>query len=232
MVDRTAGSDPKTYYQGTKALEYERRRSSGPTWQREHALVMQLLDQIGVGSDSTVLDAPVGTGRFLPLYQSLACRVVGLDISRDMLRQAELYAQALGLDGLSLRQGNLAAIDLPNDTVDVAVCVRFAHLVDIRTFGVALAELARVCRGSILVTVPVWSRVRDAGLREGTVRLLARIRHRILLLVQARRRRTLRHRESVVRAEFVRRRLTIAEEFAYRQSHLTTYWMFHLVPKP
>jgi SAM-dependent methyltransferase len=228
MVDR----DPKAYYQGATAENYERRRSRKALWQREQSLVTELLHDIGVGPGSLVLDATVGTGRFFHLYRSLGCSIVGLDISSDMLRLADESAREVGLDDVSLRKGDITAIDLPDKSVDIVVCVRFANLVDLSTFTAALAEFARVSREIIIVSVPVWTPLLGAGLREGAVRLVARVKHRLALVARGHRKRTRRHRESAVRVEFARLGLMVAQEDVLEQSRLRTHWMFTVVLQP
>ena len=114
--------DPATHYRGRVAEEYEDRRRDQPEWRAEAEAVRRWLEDIPPGS--VVLDVPVGTGRFLKLYHELGLFCVGVDISADMLKQADVK------DTFAfLLQGD--ATDLPPGVpcADVAVCVRFVNWV-------------------------------------------------------------------------------------------------------
>lgn len=229
MSDRLQSTDPAIYYQGEIAATYESRRSAKETWRREEELVGRMLEVLGFGPGSIVLDAPVGTGRLLPLFESLGCDVVGLDVSSDMLEIAERRARELSFKSVVLFRGNLAMTGLPNDSVDIAICMRFAHLVDVASLGVAMSELARVSRGGVLVTVPLWNPILGSGIWEGSLRLLARTRYGLRGPHHRRRKRTLIHSESAVLDELQRRGFDIRGRQVVKGSHLKTYWMIHLV---
>lgn len=67
-----------------------------------------------------VLEIAVGTGLNLPLYPP-SCRVTGIDISAEMLEHARRRRDGLGR-GDELRLGDAESIDLPDHSVDTAVC--------------------------------------------------------------------------------------------------------------
>src|SRR5688572_1037332 len=71
-------------YYGKKAYEYDLGREDSEKWKVEYAAVKEAL----TGLSGSLLDAPCGTGRFFPIYKELGFRVLGLDISEDMLHQA------------------------------------------------------------------------------------------------------------------------------------------------
>lgn len=142
-------------YQGDEARSYEQKRTSDDKWQREQEAVESLLGQVASAS-SVVLDVPVGTGRFLPLYEALGCRAIGLDISPDMLEQAR--GRVGSTDRLSLAVADITALDMPDDEVDVALCVRFTNLVPLDTVEQAVRELARVSKGHVVLGVRTHSR--------------------------------------------------------------------------
>lgn len=70
------------HYYGQTAKDYEAKRQ-GITWELEDQFLIAGLDGV-----KSVLDCPVGTGRFLPFYQERNIKCVGVDISQDMLNQA------------------------------------------------------------------------------------------------------------------------------------------------
>jgi ubiquinone/menaquinone biosynthesis C-methylase UbiE len=55
-------------------------------------------------SNSLVLDAPCGTGKYFPLVAAAAHRVVGIDQSSGMLEQARARGIAVSLENVSLQQ--------------------------------------------------------------------------------------------------------------------------------
>lgn len=138
---------------------------------RKVAAIERALGTLGLsGQDLTVLDAPAGTGRFRTLWSAGRHRVVGLDGSLAMLT----VAQRRGWPGM-LVAGDLGA--LPMRSVDVAVCIRFFHLVrdaeDRRHF---LRELARVARVGVVIDVRHGLTLRGLGraVRRGFGRLAGR----------------------------------------------------------
>jgi len=135
------------HYFGAKATGYEEKRRKYPEWPHEHAAVARLLRDA-----QTVLDAPVGTGRFAPLY--VGRRVVGLDASRDMLDLAAIAMRENGV-AAELREHDLtrplaAIVPAP---VDVAVVIRFIGLLLPAEVPVVLRNVLAVSRRA-LVEIP------------------------------------------------------------------------------
>lgn len=111
-------SDPRTYYFGRHATEYDDKRRTKQRW----AFDLQSLPSMIKGARH-ILDCPVGTGRFLTIYQSMGIEVTGLDISPHMLTLAHEYG--IG----TMMEGDATAIPLPDNAVDTVVCFRlFFHL--------------------------------------------------------------------------------------------------------
>jgi ubiquinone/menaquinone biosynthesis C-methylase UbiE len=109
----------------------------------ESAIVHRLLDRLPPGR---ALDAACGTGRHAAHLASRGHEVVGVDGSPDMLARA-----AAKLPDADLRRGELDALPLPDDHVDLVVCaLALTHVPDLRP---VFAEFARVLRpGGHLVT--------------------------------------------------------------------------------
>jgi SAM-dependent methyltransferase len=148
MSDRARATAVK--YRGPIAHGYEAKRVGQPKWAAENAAVGAVLRRFPPGT--TVLDIPVGTGRFLPLYADLGLSVTGLDISKDMLRIARDKGH-----GFDLRTGDIFAIDMPDKSVDVAVSIRIMNLIGPDDMARALGELQRVARRSILFNLRIWT---------------------------------------------------------------------------
>ena len=94
-----------------------------------------------------VLDAACGTGRHSQWLAAQGHEVIGVDASPDMLAKARAK-----LPQARFELGDLAALPLPDTSVDAALCaLALVHLPGLRS---AFAELARVVRpgGRIVVS--------------------------------------------------------------------------------
>lgn len=116
-------------------------------WFRRHEVVYRrLADRC---ADRDVLEAGCGEGYGADLIADVAARVIGLDY--DELAVAHVRACYPRVD---VRHGNLAALPLPNTSVDVVVNFQvIEHLWDQPQF---VAECARVLRpgGVLLMSTP------------------------------------------------------------------------------
>ena len=143
----------------------------------------------GVGAGSAVLDVPVGTGRFLPLYAEIDARVIGVDLSEDMLAQARSrLAEYPNLDA-ALLLGDLTRLPTDDASVEVAVCIRFMNLVNLSVAQSALAEMKRVSAGRIILGIRVreaWHVRGDASFRIHGGRLARRVKSWSVSLVRHR----------------------------------------------
>jgi ubiquinone/menaquinone biosynthesis C-methylase UbiE len=139
-------------YRGDTARGYEDRRAGQPKWAAEQAAVDGMLMSFPAGT--TVLDIPVGTGRFLPLYALRGFKVTGIDISDDMIAQARAKGP---VDGVEIRRGDIFSIDIPDASVDLVLAIRIMNLIDASDMVRALGELQRVARGSIIFNIRIWA---------------------------------------------------------------------------
>ena len=136
-------------YFGFVAATYVNHRL-GPKWSSENAAVESLLASIPEGA--SVLDVPVGTGRFFPLYMARKLTVCGIDVSEDMLEQAARHAADIGAD-VALAKGDIRDLAFPDSHFDLVLCVRFLNLAGEAMMGDALKEIARVSRRGVLIGV-------------------------------------------------------------------------------
>lgn len=143
MAEKTARK-----YFGDIASTYDSKRTGQDKWLAEDAIVRDMLDDLPAGT--SVLDIPVGTGRFLPFYEAKGFDATGMDISRDMLA----YAKRKGTN-TALKEGNIFAIDMPDKSVDVVLAVRIMNLIDAKDMHISLCELQRVARQRIIFNLRV-----------------------------------------------------------------------------
>ncbi|MCB1685340.1 MAG: class I SAM-dependent methyltransferase [Pseudomonadales bacterium] len=148
-------------YTPTRAARYDtdhhRSLRARLTSRREQGNLLKALQfaglQLAAPLDSA-LDLPCGTGRFWkPIQAAGIGKLIAGDISTGMLgvaaenrRSADLPAQLLKLSAF--------AIALPDDSVDVAICMRFYHHLSRAEDRLRLlAELKRVARRYIAISL-------------------------------------------------------------------------------
>jgi ubiquinone/menaquinone biosynthesis C-methylase UbiE len=102
----------------------------------EEPFVRAFLSEIQPGR---TLDVAAGTGRFATILAELGHEVIAADLSLEMLERG----RAKGI-GASFLRGDMRAIPLRAESVDLAVCgLALTHVQDL---GQAIAEIARVVR--------------------------------------------------------------------------------------
>ncbi|MHB9286392.1 class I SAM-dependent methyltransferase [Halobacteriales archaeon Cl-PHB] len=107
------------------------------------------------------LDVGSGNGRHSAVLSRTADRVVGLDLSRDLLRQAAIRMDEGGWTA-DLLQGDAAGLPLADGAIDVAVYVAtLHHLPDRETRRHSLDEMARVLAPGGTALVSAWSTAAD-----------------------------------------------------------------------
>jgi ubiquinone/menaquinone biosynthesis C-methylase UbiE len=141
------GYDGSTKYDAAVAANYERDRIGEAHWQAEQDCVARHAASHRLG---TVLDLPVGTGRFLEMLAA-ADAYVGVDISEHMLAEARARATSLALKQVDLLKGDALALPFEAGRFDTTLCFRLAHLLPPALIPGLLAELARVTRGTLLL---------------------------------------------------------------------------------
>jgi ubiquinone/menaquinone biosynthesis C-methylase UbiE len=140
-------------YVGQAAAGYDAKRRDKPMWRREEEVLRSLLrPEPGL----QLLDCPVGTGRFLPLWTKYGYAVTGIDISPDMVSQA-IAAIPDGAN-VVLRTGSIFQIAAPDASFDVAVAIRIITLIEEADMVRALRELQRVTTREIIFNTRVGVR--------------------------------------------------------------------------
>lgn len=144
----------RTRYRGEVAANYDQQRRSDRTnarrWDSETEVLRKVLSR--VPPESSVLDIPCGTGRFFPLLQARSLRIVGGDISEEMLRQVP----AAYLEGDKSAQTVVAdaeALQFPNEAFDYVLSMRFYNHLSAAARPRALSEFSRVCTRDVIIQV-------------------------------------------------------------------------------
>jgi methyltransferase family protein len=138
------------YYKYNKAVArtYEQDREGELHWQQENDFVAQHFADRDINS---LLDVPVGTGRFFPYYGRVA-RVVGVDISEEMLNQARGKVLHLSTRrSIQLERGDIFDLRFSDRHFDVAIVWRLFHLLPMNLLAPAVRELCRVTKNELVV---------------------------------------------------------------------------------
>lgn len=126
-------------YTGAEAEQYEARRAHQPHWQAEQYAVDALVEQ------GPVLDVPIGTGRYIPIYQKKGLQYTGCDISADMI------GQALKRDAhMPHKIGSILSLPFAAGEFETAVCTRLLNWLAPDDMQKAVRELQRVARTVVL----------------------------------------------------------------------------------
>lgn len=135
---------PDVYY-GEVAARYDVSRDHKAKRRAEIIAVWELV------TDGPVLDAPIGTGVFVPAYQSKGLQFTGFDVSADMLAIAKAK-----FPGIDARLGDI--FEFPDDDYDdegrfgTAVCVRFLEWLPLDRAKRVIRRLKEMA-GSLIVSI-------------------------------------------------------------------------------
>jgi ubiquinone/menaquinone biosynthesis C-methylase UbiE len=180
-----ASAEQADRYRGKVATGYDSYRLRQPKWHREQEIMSDLLKVLP--RNASVLDVPVGTGRFFDYYKALGLRPTGVDISNDMLAEAQQKAGEVGLDVI-LEEGNILRLGYPDRTFDAAVCIRLLNLIPLVDVAQAVSELARVSKRHVIVGARHFTPAAELGTRpisligQLLVKLWAKLRKGLLTI--------------------------------------------------
>lgn len=145
------------YYNGEIAKIYNDKRIHSQKWKREQKILHKIINSFK--DKSTILDLPIGTGRFLPFYKNKSHTIVGIDISDDMLSNAKSYSTELGIkDTIKLINGDAEKIPLKKNSVDHVVCIRLLNLVPFEVLENIIDEFIRVSRKEIIIQTRLYQK--------------------------------------------------------------------------
>ena len=213
-------------YQGEVAASYEARRTD-TKWHAENQAARELLAMLPTGLKT--LDAPVGTGRLIPLLAERKYDATGLDVSADMLKQARKCADEIGAR-IDLVEGDIRAIPFPDAQFDLVSCLRFLNWIDAEGVRVVLPELARASRAHLLIGVRYATPLPDLGYTPRDV--VSRVStHMGLATFRTRRWGLLVHERSTLTDEFERLGLAIVASRRVERRWDGTDYVFFLLRK-
>jgi ubiquinone/menaquinone biosynthesis C-methylase UbiE len=134
-------------YAGQMAANYEQKRSKQLRWKHENKAVQDILTRYH-SKIKTILDAPVGTGRFLKVCNEFGFTVVGYDSSAEMLA----LAKRKRLAG-KLLEADIRKLPDKSRSFDACLCVRLLDLIPEDAMQEVLTELCRVTKRYLILTI-------------------------------------------------------------------------------
>lgn len=102
-----------------------------------------------------VLDIPCGTGRFTNFLLDEGYKVIGSDISPEMIGEARRKVTGTPDNLLGFHAGDAERLPYVDGAVDCTLTVRFLHLVPRELRPRIFAELRRISRGHVVLCVNV-----------------------------------------------------------------------------
>ena len=147
------------WYHGEIAENYELKRARRYWWHEEIKILKKFLSFIPKGA--RVLDVPVGTARFLPLYLKNQMSMTGLDISSDMLDQAIKHQGDL-LNGCQLDIGDARNLPYADNSFEVVVCFRLLDgQLTFKDVNKAIVEFCRVSQKYLILELGAFPQKHD-----------------------------------------------------------------------
>lgn len=101
------------------------------------------IDFLNIKMGQKVLEVGVGTGLTLPLYPH-NCTVVGVDLSKNMLKEAEALIKKKKLKNCTVREMNATNLEFPDNTFDGVLGNLFISATSFPRES--LLEMKRVCK--------------------------------------------------------------------------------------
>lgn len=136
-----------------------------PAWKKWDQFIMEfmrpiggaIIERLGINEDDIVLDVAAGTGEPGLTIATLAKKgkVVGTDLSEEMLRIAAANAAAKGLKNYSTKAANVCELPFDDDTFTAISCrMGFMFFPDMQ---LAANEMYRVLKPGGRIAISVWS---------------------------------------------------------------------------
>tara|TARA_X000000950_G_C13918412_1_gene662105 strand:+ start:377 stop:1066 length:690 start_codon:yes stop_codon:yes gene_type:complete len=148
------------YYNKKQAEEYETRRNK-PIWKAETDFFKLLIKRISSESNGklNLLDIPVGTGRWIPLVQKIATKYIGVDVSANMIDQAQQKLEGCSNEfKKSSRFINTSIEKLPlslNGKFDLIIMTKFLPHFSINEIKTMMNILTNYLQGELIISLRV-----------------------------------------------------------------------------
>lgn len=151
-VSKREHSPGEKFYTREVAAQYEALRQNDRYWTWENEIVDHCLRTFQVGDQ--IADCPVGTGRFMDIYARHGLRLLGIDISADMLEEARTKVEAAGMAGrVELIKADASSMGLDQPLTKALICFRLVHLIFDSNLNGVVKGLAAIPSQTIFLQV-------------------------------------------------------------------------------
>lgn len=142
-------------YVGDVATGYDAKRQAAPKWAAEQRIIEAIIDDLPEGS--TVLDVPVGTGRFISAYERNGHIWTGVDASQDMIFEAKKKIADASTGRERTCQCEVGRLDhfFEKNEFDLSIMCRLTRWLTPEQRTQAMAQLKRVTKSAIVFTARV-----------------------------------------------------------------------------
>lgn len=152
MESKREYSPGEKFYTRQVVEQYEALRQNDRYWAWENKVVDHCLGAFQVGDRIT--DCPVGTGRFMDIYARHGLRLLGIDISPDMLEEARTKVDAAGMVGrVELIQADASSFRQLQRPTNALICFRLLHLISDSNLDGVVQGLAALPSQTIFLQV-------------------------------------------------------------------------------
>ena len=137
---------------------------------------MRAIELLDVGPDTRVLDLGFGGGLAIEMLLAGGARVTGVERASDMVAAAKTrHAAEIATDRLSILEGDVAALPLPDASVDRVLTINTIYFW--RDLPPALGEIRRVLApgGVVLIGIRDGSEMKTVSREIFTIRPAAEI---------------------------------------------------------
>ncbi|TGL59769.1 class I SAM-dependent methyltransferase [Leptospira ognonensis] len=153
MNEKQVIPDINTFYVDDVAKSYESNRVNDRFWKWEHETLSKILQD---GKKiNTIVDCPVGTGRFFSIYKTLNAKITGVDISPDMLKESKNKMELLGIsDQVKLLSSDL--LDYKKEEygeADLFISFRLFHLITPTKIEAMVNKIASVSKDFVILQI-------------------------------------------------------------------------------
>ena len=213
----------KQRYYGNRVEIYDEIRSPMSQWASEQDAMRKILGQMERGS--SVVDLPVGTGRYAEFYKELGLRPIGADISVEMLEKTGAKSRELNFK-FPLVRLDIRSTPFPDQSVDVVVCTRFLNWITSDSALACLTELRRVSKRFVVFSFRSYRAGRDMSIMQRLYQLkyrFFRFRTRARIMV---------HEPGVVDAALRENGFTLRERHLVEtRAHGSVEYAFYVVER-
>ena len=135
----------------------------------------QYMEAVEPRSTDHVLDAGCGTGINCSRLNLLVSRIVGIDLSSEMLKRAEQRIIREGLSNTCVLRGDVTQMQFTSESFDKVICTSVLQYLNNGECEAALQELVRVCRPGGRIILHVKNRTSLYGLSRMWLQAVAKL---------------------------------------------------------